>query len=202
MLTKPGGVVTVRATVAGEVENVLVRDGDGVKPGQLLVRLLSVESASGAEPLAVASPLSGRVIDIPVRRGDRVADREPLATVEALDLPLRAVVYVSASEGYRVQVGRKVQISVGSAKQRDGQPLRGQVQSVGRLPATPDAMLRSLQSEAWVTSLTQFGPVFEVIVRLDDEKQAERFYSGTPCQARIVVEEKRPVELILGSVAG
>jgi len=201
VLTRPGGVVTVRAAVAGEVEKVLVRDGDRVTSGQPLVRLWSAESGPGTAPLAVASPMAGRVIDLPVRRGDQVADREPLATVEALDSPLLAVVYLSASEGYRVQVGKSVQISVGSTKPRESQPLRGRVQSVGRLPATPAAMMRILQSEAWVSSLTQYGPVLEVVVRFDDEEQAKPFYSGTPCQARIVVEEKRPIELILGSVA-
>lgn len=202
VLTKPGGVATVRATVAGEVEKVLVRDGDGVSSGQPLVRLWSAESAPGTPSLAVTSPLAGKVIGVPVRRGDMVADREPLATVEALDSPLRAVVYVSASEGHRVQVGRNVQISVGSTKPRDSRPLRGRVQSVGRLPATPEAMLRILQSEALVSSLTQYGLVVEVVVALEDEEQAKPYCSGTPCRARIVVEETRPIELILGSVAG
>lgn len=199
VLTRPGGVVTVRAAVAGGVEKVLVRDGDRVKPGQPLIRLLAAESASGSKGLTVASPLAGRVIDIPVRQGDQVADREPLAMVEALEQPLRAVVYVPAGEGYRVQAGMNVQISVGWAEQRDAQPLQGRVQSIGRLPATPEAMMRSLHSEAWASSLAQSGPVLEVVARFDDEPRAGRFYSGTPCQARIVLEEKRPIELILGS---
>jgi multidrug resistance efflux pump len=201
VLTRPGGVATVSACSSGRVAEVLVPVGAAVSYGQPLLRLAPAESAAGLDALPVVSPLSGRVIDIAVRRGDQVTEGEPLATVESVDRPLRGVVFVAAGDGQQVQPGGDVRLFLGSSGSRAARSWSGHVESVGRLPVTRSAMLRVLQREEWLERYARLGPLLEVVVVLDDEQAAAQLASGTPCQARIVVETKAPLELILGSLA-
>lgn len=197
VISRPGGVGTARAACSGAVVQILVQVGDKVVAGQELVRLRPIEGPSPSEPIAVPSPCEGRVFNIAVLEGDLVTQGDILAAVENIERRLGAVLFVSASEGHRVQQEARVQLTVGTASR--SHPLLGQVTKVGRFPVSRNAMGRALQSEEWATSMSQYGPMLEVVVALSDAASSEPLVCGIPCQAQIVVDTKRPYELILGT---
>jgi hypothetical protein len=57
-------------------------------------------------------------------------------------------------------------------------------------------MLQSLQSEAWVRSLLELGPTLEVMIDIEANGQLDRLYSGTPCEASIIIQRRRPIEFL------
>jgi hypothetical protein len=211
VFTRAGGVRTVTAADAGRVEAALVEPGQVVEAGQTLLRLARASHQdSNAGPLKVDSPFAGRVLAMSVREGDPVKKGAVLVTLEPLDVPLEAVLFVPASEdAYLLRSGKKVRVARGTGKGQKGGHVNGTVKSVSRYPADNETMLRVLQNDAWVDQIGRAGPCLQVVVTLDD---GDRFvprsdgpgaltlpelYSGAPCHAHIVVQEKRPISLVL-----
>ena len=197
VLVRLGGVEPVPAPSAGAVAAVLVQIGDTVRKGQNLARLIPQGADDQGRATLVKSPTAGRVLDIGVYEGYIVAEHSILLTIESPDHPLQAVVYVPASDGYRIQTNRKVQIVPATAKRRSARHLLGRVRSAGKFPATQSDMMRSFQSAEWANSLLAMGPTLEVIAEPFEEEWPLHLYSGTPCQAQITVDEQRPIEFVL-----
>jgi hypothetical protein len=74
------------------------------------------------------------------------------------------------------------------------------VKRAGRFPVTHAEMMRSLQNEEWVNSLLAMSPALELVIETGDEAPSE-LYSGTPCQAVITVDSRRPIALLLPDLA-
>ncbi len=198
VLVRLGGVHPVTATYDGAVADVFVHIGDTVRPGQQLARLiLSSPDELGSVTPIVKSPVAGRILDIAVFEGSIVNAQSILLTIESTDRPLQAIVYVPASEGYPIQANMKVQIMPATAKNRSVRYLHGFVQSAGKLPVSQADVVDTLQNAQWATSLLNMGPVLEVIAGPGDTDWPSHLYSGTPCQARITVNEQRPIEFVL-----
>lgn len=198
VLTRPGGVATARAVCSGTVEQILVSVGDRVRAGQELVRLRPPTARSPAEWLPVASPCAGRVFNLAILEGDLVVEGDFVVAVENTDRPIAAVVFVPAKEGHRVPPNAESQITLGAARGGNTHPLLGRVAKVGRFPISHNALGRTLQSEDWATSMTQYGPVLEVVVELNHAPRRESLVCGIPCHASIVVAKRPPLQLILG----
>jgi len=205
VLTRPGGVVAARAACTGAVDEILVRAGDTVEPGQELLRIRpavdpsSEQPQSSAKGTSVVSPCAGTAFHVAVQPADLVAEGDILAAVESEDHPMAAVVYVAAAEGFRVTTGNRVRVTLGSGGDDTQTPLRGSVAAVGRFPVTRSVVMRTVLSEEWAASLAQQGPLVEVVVQLDAPRR--QLVCGIPCQARIVVEERAPLALLLGRTA-
>ncbi len=57
-------------------------------------------------------------------------------------------------------------------------------------------MMQSLQNESWVSSLLALGPTLEVVIEVTSNGKLDNLYSGTPCQASIIVQRRRPIEFL------
>ncbi len=193
VLTRAGGIRSVNAPDSGEVRSIDVKPGDRVQPGDSLLRLIG---PSGKEQ-KVVSPVHGRALAFAARAGDRVQKDAPLVTVEPLDTPLEAVVFVPAAEGYQIEPGFRARTSTGAGKGERGASLRGTVKSAARYPASRETIARVLNSDSLADQVTQLGPVLEVVVELEGPRDADKVYSGAPCRAHVIVARKRPISLVL-----
>ena len=196
-LIRIGGVRVVETPFAGVVTEVLVEIGDVVQEGQALVHLNPARSAGEANSIPVVSPGPGRVLDITVMEGDLVDENSGVLTVESLNYPLQAVVYVAASDAYQVQVGMAAHVVPATAHKGESSYLLGEVKSAGKFPATRMAMMRTLQNEQCVESCLALGPALQIVIKLAPEDSPSEIYSGVPCQALITVVKKRPMAFIL-----
>jgi HlyD family secretion protein len=188
--------------------------------------LLDMEFAIGAAELDVAAlkaklketssvyaPVSGQVIELMVRTGQVVAEREPLLRIAeaADDTPdnLLAYLFLPAGAGKMAKPGMAARVSPATAERERFGNIEGVVESVSALPAT-SAGFSTLSGQPDLLQLvSESGPPLQVVVRMTTDPStpsglkwtsskgpespivAGTFFTGS------VVLEKRPVLLIL-----
>lgn len=213
ILIRPEGVWSVASPRAGVVLNVLVRVGDQIYKDREVVRLAGAESAGTSETQLVYSNHSGRVLEVLVRDGSTVERGTPLLILEPEDKRLQALIYVPSGEGQNIQPGMKVGITPAPVRSSEFGHIVGQVSEAAKFTASRQAMMRHLENEELVTSLTKSGPCVEVIADLAADPQtpsgyrwssskgpAVQMHHGTPCRVRIVVREQRPISLVIPTI--
>jgi hypothetical protein len=210
ILIRPEGVKSIESPRAGVVLNLLVHAGDLIYKDREVVRL------SGAEPggtQLVCSNYSGRVLEVLVRDGSTVERGTPLLILEPVDRHLTALLYVPSGEGQHVQPGMRVRISPAPVKSSEFGHIIGQVSKSAKFAASRQAMMRHLENEELVKSLTKSGPCVEVLADLALDPRTPSGYRwsssngppvemhhGTPCRVRIIVREQRPISLVIPTV--
>jgi HlyD family secretion protein len=184
---------------------------------QTAIRDLELEikelNAKLGENVNVLSPYSGRVLEVLANRGDVVNPGTAILSVEVLSENLQAVLFVPASEGKRVQPGMTVRVTPSTVKREEYGSMLGKVTWVAEFPSTSRGMIRLLGNEALVTKLMQQGPPVQVNVALERDPATPTGYrwsssrgpnlkisSGTLASGDIVVQEDRPVRLIIPKV--
>jgi HlyD family secretion protein len=183
-----------------------------VQKGQVLV---SLTAAQGGKPLAVVSPFAARVLGRRVRKGDHVEKGAPLLILEPLDQPLRARLFIPVSDGYQVRTDMVVQVWPTQVRRGEFGYLDGKVRFASIFPLTRDEMLRIVQNDELVQQFSQPGPCLQVVVELtpdadtvsgyhwsSSEGAPVQLYSGMPCEARVIVSKRRPIELVFPGLAG
>ena len=150
----------------------------------------------------MSGPKSGRVLDVFVIEGDEVEQGLTLLNVESPNRPLQAIIFVPADDGYQVEVNMDVQITPATALKHGVDHLFGTVSEAGRFPASRLVLIRSLQSEERASQFLSLGPVLKVVVDLAEAKSLEKIHSGPPCRARITVDKRRPIDLVLAEIGG
>lgn len=172
--------------------------------GQLEALSLELRQSS-----TVLSPYAGYVREIRIDVGQIVAGGQAVATVEMVDAPLQAVVYVP-TEGKRIDPGMPARVSPVTVRREEYGFIRGVVGFVSPQPATPQGMQRTLGNEILVQQLAGMGAPFLVRVDLmedpatpsgfrwsSSEGPPEQVESGTTVTAEVVVEEQRPISLVI-----
>lgn len=157
----------------------------------------------------VVSPYTGYVREIRTDVGQMVTAGQALASIEMAGAPLQAVVFVP-TEGKRIQAGMNAQVSPVTVKREEYGYMLGRVEFVSNQPATPQGMRRTLGNEILVEQLARQGAPFLVEVDLTEDSATTsgfrwsspqgpplRVESGTICTVRVVVEEERPISLVL-----
>lgn len=184
---------------------------------QTAIRDLELEikelTAKLGENANVLSPYSGRVLEVLTNRGDVVNPGTAILSVEVLSENLQAVLFVPASTGKKVLPGMTVQISPSTVKREEYGAMLGKVTWVAEFPSTSRGMIRLLGNEALVTKLMQQGPPIQVNVALERDPATPTGYrwsssrgpnlkisSGTLASGDVVVQEDRPVRLIIPKV--
>jgi HlyD family secretion protein len=158
----------------------------------------------------IASPTAGRVVEVIAANGQLVAAGEAVLNVEPRSGPLEALIYVPAADGKKVRAGMSVRVSPATVKPEEFGYMLATVRSVSSFPATTKGMMRVLQNERLVTSLSATGTPFELYATLTLDPgtvsgyrwtsgagPAIALFSGTPVVALVTERTRRPIELIL-----
>lgn len=177
-----------------------------IRQSQREVQALDLELDQAS---TVLSPYSGYVQEIRTDVGQLIVGGSAIISVEMVDAPLQAVVYIPA-EGKRVHPGMAVQISPVTVRREAYGFMLGRVSFVAAQPATPAGMMRTLGNQILVEQMAGRGAPFLVRVDLEPDSSTtsgfrwsspagppERVESGTVCQVRFVIEEHRPISLVL-----
>lgn len=123
---------------------------------------------------------------------------------------LEAVLYFAPIHGKKARPGMKVLVSPIWTRQEESGAIVGVVTLVSESPATPQAMMRILQSEKLVQALSSPIAPLEVHADLTPDPTTKSGYkwssrkgpsmrieSWTPCHAEIIVEEQSPLSLAI-----
>lgn len=167
---------------------------------------LESKLASASE---VVSPYDGRVLELMVDPGNLVTPGTRLLTLEPLEGPIDAVLFVPAANGKKVRPGMETRVSPSTYKSEEYGFIVGEVRRAASFPATPEGMLRVLRNQELATTLAGEGPKIEIVAQLTEDETVSGFewtsaggppgpvYSGTLCEANIVVEKKKPISYVL-----
>jgi biotin carboxyl carrier protein len=159
------------------------------------------------------STCPGQVLEVFVEEGSVVEKGTLLVTVEPPGAGLQALLYIPVGDGQKVQPGMRVEIAPSTAKKSEFGYLLGTVTTVARFPASHEAMMRILENEKLVRSLTQDSPCLQITAELipdagtvsgyrwsSSKGPPRSLYTGTPCRALITVREQPPVRLVVPTI--
>jgi HlyD family secretion protein len=204
-----GGLSGVLASQSGAITELHVRLGDVVERGQVVASLFRSDAAADNHTAYVSSQRAGRVVEIMAAQGDYVQQGTRLLNLEPLDARLEALVYVPFDEGKKIRAAMEVEIALSTVRPEEFGYLLGRVRSASAFPVTEQGMVRVLGVPELARQFTQSGQPYEITVELMEDPESPSGYawssrgpdvrveSGTACTARIVVERRRPVSLVL-----
>ena len=162
-----------------------------------------------ADSQSVLSPYDGRVLELMLDSGNLVAPGSRILTLETLEAPVDAMVYIPAQEGKKVRPGMRARISPTTVRVEEYGYIIGTVKSVADFPATPEGLARTLRNANLVETLGRSAPIEVVVELITDEKTESGYqwssshgppvpvYTGTLCSASVEVAAKRPAEYVL-----
>jgi hypothetical protein len=123
---------------------------------------------------------------------------------------LEAVVYLTPIDGNKVRPGMKILISPTTTRKEESGSILGTVSRVSESPTTPQAMMRTLQNENLVESLSSESEPVEIYADLTPDPATVTGYrwstgkdpsmkieSRTVCHAAVIVEEQSPLSLAI-----
>lgn len=161
----------------------------------------------------IRSLFTGRVLEVGVREGMIV---EPGASIMKIELmgrdvkTLEALLYFPAGEGKKIRRGMKVHVSPSTVSREQYGFLLGMVTYVSDYPATQQAMMRNLKNEELVERLSMGAAPIEVYANLIPDPRTHSGYkwssssgppvkiqTGTLCDSKVIVERRRPIDLVL-----
>jgi HlyD family secretion protein len=161
----------------------------------------------------VYSTYSGRVLEVVVDQGAVVTPGRSLMKISLIEGDagsLRAIVFVGGIEAKRVRPDMVAQVAPSTVRPEEFGYMLGQVERVSEFPATPEGMRRVLKNDQLVQQMAAMGTVFEVHVKLTKDPGSTSGYGwtsgrgpavtildGTPATARIVIEHRRPVQVVI-----
>jgi len=184
-----------------------------VHEAERAVRELENEHALRSQ---IHCPYSGRVLEVAVDQGGVVSPGQSLVKISLTGRDagqVRAVLYVGGEDGKRVQPGMAVLVAPATVKPEEFGYLVGHVERIADFPATPEGMRRVLKNDELVRRLLAIGSPFEMHVAFTRDAAAPSGYAwtsgrgpavaigdGTPVRGRIVVETRRPIQLVVPGI--
>lgn len=161
----------------------------------------------------IVSTSTGRIIEIMAERGDVAAPGQPLLRLDRIGRTiqgLEAVIYVPSAHGKRIRPGLEVRIAPASVAPEEHGYLIGTVTYVSDFPTTSRAIQRTLRNPELVAALSQGDAPYEIRADLQLDPATFSGYkwsssagppmeilTGTLCAARITIEQRRPVEMVI-----
>lgn len=190
-----------------EPQRVDVEQREKIRGAELLLASLKTELALSQN---VVTPHGGRVIELQVDPGSVVPAQAPILTIQPDAGSLEVMVGVPAYLAKNIAPGLAAEVSPSTVKREEFGFIRGRVTYVAEYPATVAALMRILQNEQLVKSLTAEGPVTEVRVEMVRDANSPSGFqwsssrgptlslsSGTLCTVQIVTRQQRPIDLLL-----
>lgn len=159
----------------------------------------------------VVSPYTGRILEIAVTEGTVVSRGSAIMNIELLGKEIKnleAVIYFPPSEGKKIQPGMRAQVCPSTIKQEEYGFMLGMVTYVSEFPASFQVMMRTLQNESLVKSLSGGEAPIEVRADLIPDPRTPSGYrwsssqgppleirTGTVAFAMVTVSEQAPIDL-------
>ena len=160
----------------------------------------------------VISPKAGRVNERFKAPGSFMRTGEAILNLETYspDDNFYVSAYFAPDQGKRIHKGMTMLVATAVAKREEYGVLIAEVVNVSAFPASPRGMMLRLKNEKLVEMLSQNGPPIKVRARLLKDPDSYsgfkwssgqgapvKIQSGTMCQAEVVVEEQKPISLII-----
>jgi hypothetical protein len=166
ILTYGQGSYILQSPVAGQVTEVLAREGERLAAG---APLLKVHTQQGKDSV-IRTVAAGRVTSLAASIGAVVTTGADVAAVERTAHrgdPLVAMLYLPAASVASVRAGAAVELAVQSVSKDRYGDLRGQVKAVGRDALTEQQIAAFLGDTELGREFTDKGRPVGVLVRLD-----------------------------------
>lgn len=205
LLTR-GTLLNTRAQLASVDQQIAQNETNRSRLESELEQLESRFAASSE----VKSPYAGRVLELMTDAGNLVGAGSRLLTLENLEGPIDAILYIPASEGKKVQEGMEARISPSTVKVEEFGFIISEVDTVSVYPVTPEGIARVLRNQRLADQLAGSGAQLAVKASLVRDPATEsgfkwssskgpptKVVTGTLCSALVVVEKKRPISYVL-----
>lgn len=209
--------------IRGQIKQLALKELETDKQGQSEIagiesqisearRTLDSLRESDRQMTSVVTPHEGRVVEIKAGPGSLVGAGTSLMSIEKTSREtggLEAVIYVPAADGRKVQPRMSAQVMPSTVKREEYGYMQGRVGYVSDYPATAQSMMLLLQNDTLVKELMGIAPPTEIRAVLLPENNRSGYRwsspggppvavrSGTLCSAEIVVEEQRPISLVI-----
>ena len=157
-----------------------------------------------------SSSVAGRVTEVKVAPGARVQTGLPLVAVESGVTGVEVLLYLPPDHGKQAKVGMEVRVAPSTVTKEEFGTIVGTLAEVSDFPATPQAMLATLQNERLVAQFSPKGPPFVARVALKRDPTTATGYawtggsgpsttlaSGTLADAEVTVERRPPISYVL-----
>ena len=158
----------------------------------------------------VTAPYAGVVVELKVVPGGTVAASTPVVSIQPDSDAIEVLAYVSAFQAKDVRAGMETRIFPSTVKREEYGFMRGRVAFVAEYPATAAAVMRNIQNEQLVQTLTGLGPITEVRIALERDATTVsgfrwsspggppiRISEGTIAIAEIVTQTRAPITLVV-----
>jgi HlyD family secretion protein len=173
-------------------------------------RQIAAASSEQALQETVTTPYAGAVVEIKVSPGGSVGTGTPVLTIQPDADTLEVLTYVSSLQAKDIRKGLDARISPSQVKREEYGFMWGKVAFVADYPATAAAVMRNIQNDQLLQTLTGRGPVTEVRVLLDRDPSTAsgfrwssargpslRISPGTIVTAEIVTDRRAPISLVV-----
>lgn len=163
----------------------------------------------------VTASAAGRVMEVPVRRGDYVQPGSTIAVIESAEAEsaVGALVYFSASDGKKIHPGMKIGLVPTTVKQEEYGFIQGLVTDVSEFPVSDNYLVSSLQNMSLASTFHQIVNPIEVRVSIIPDPDtfsgykwsssngpAQKIGSGFICSASVTTDRRRPISLLLPKI--
>lgn len=175
-------------------------------------RLADLEDSSRLQS-KIVSQADGRVLEVKLDQGRMIKAGQALLELEGTgseSAKLVAVGYFPPGDGKTISQGVKAQVLPGTVKAEEYGYMEGRVKAVSEFPATTQGMMRVLNNQELVQSLSQAGPPIEAEIELEPDAKTPSGYawssaqgppvkvtSGTLAQVTVITREQAPISLVL-----
>ncbi|WP_449258590.1 NHLP bacteriocin system secretion protein [Chlorobium limicola] len=163
---------------------------------------------------AVIAPFNGIVTEVHAGNGDQVAPGQQLLQIEPLaeadTESLRLDLYVASGDAKKIRNGMFSYVSPATVKPEQYGYIVGRVYSVSEYPVSVDAISADIKNQQLANAFAAASPPYKVKVKLLSDSRSSSGYrwtsgngpnvkitSGMLCSGKIIVEEQRPVELVV-----
>lgn len=163
----------------------------------------------------VTATVSGRIMEVPVRRGDYIQPGSTIAVIEAGDgkSSYGALVYFSAQDGKKVKPGMKIGLIPTTVKQEEFGYIQGLITDISEFPVSDNYLLASLQNTALAQTFHQISNPIEAKVSIipdpttysgykwsSSKGPSQKIGSGFICGAKVTTGSRHPISLIIPTI--
>mgnify|MGYP006275577811 CR=1 FL=1 len=168
-----------------------------------------IEAGGRARGL-IQAPFKARVVELLVDRWDWVSQGTHVLYVEPVDMPLVALLYVSAGDAGRITAGMPVQIFPDSARREEYGCMVGRIEQINLYPSSGADLQRKFGNDQLVAALVSGRTPVQATVNLLRSDNTPSGYAwstrqgpsfqirtGTLCSGAVIIGEQHPINLVM-----